>query len=128
MARVLAATLVVTLLSVLLDPELWREWIQFLAVSRADDSSLLVLRVVVAAGVVAVAARLDTSWLLPAAMWLAAPHFSSSGRDLTILAGTVRLWSWRPSSVRSAGRRPPDPPAQAPPGPEAGAPTDDRDA
>jgi hypothetical protein len=127
-ARVLVATLVVTAISYFLDPGLWREWIQFLARTRADDSSMLLARFACAAGLVAVAARLDKAWLLPAAMWLAAPHFSSSPRDLTVLTGMARLWSWRRPSDRSGGQRRPDALPHARRGPGPGAPTLDREA
>ena len=61
-------------------------------------------------------------------MWLATPHFSWRRRKLTIVAGTVRLWSWRRSSAASAGQQPLDVSAHAPRGLDAGAAPQDRDA
>jgi hypothetical protein len=102
LARVLSATTAVIMVSYLLDPELWREWVLFLTAARADDTSFLVARVAIAATAVVVAARVDQAWVLPAAMWLGASHFSADGRDLSLFTGTVRL-----SSSHRAGRRNP---------------------
>jgi hypothetical protein len=124
-ARVMTASLVITGGSYLLDPTMWHEWFQFLAVSRADDKSFLVARALVAAGAVVIAARWNKAWCLPLAMWLAAPVFSASSRDLAVLSAAVRLSNL--GGMASAAQQPSTETPQDPGRLGRGAAAEDRD-
>jgi hypothetical protein len=60
----------IVLASWLLAPELWSQWFSFLSENRDPG---VALRVVAAAAIVLVAARLERGWLLPLALLVASP-------------------------------------------------------
>jgi hypothetical protein len=90
-----ATTGVVVLLSAILAPGLWREWLDLLRSSTGSSTVPgsvpvpLVMRLPVAAIVIAWAARHDRRWLLPVGVLLAMPVIWWG--SLALLAGSVAL-------------------------------------
>lgn len=77
LARALTATAVVSGLSYLLDPGLWREWVGLLLSAGGDDTSFISVRTLAAVAAVLVCATGNHARCLPLAIWLAAPVFSA---------------------------------------------------
>lgn len=79
LARALGATAAIVVVSALLAPDLWREWIALLAANGSDHSALgfvtvpLVLRLPAAAALVTWGAATDRRWTVAVAMMLALP-------------------------------------------------------
>lgn len=65
-------TAAITLVSALLSPSAWSDWIAFLLASPAR-TELLPERLVLAAALVVAGARTNRAWLVPVAAWLALP-------------------------------------------------------
>ena len=112
------ATFVVTALgllavSVLIDPQAWWDWVDFLQASAADSSGLvylspfavsfpLVFRLPLALVVVVVAARTDRAWLVPVSMVLASPVVGWG--TFALLAAIPRLRGLGGSSATTGTR------------------------
>jgi hypothetical protein len=88
------------MISVLLSPQAWLDWVDFLRASAGDSSGLvylspfavpfpLVLRVPLALAVVVFAARTDRPWLVPVSMLLASPVIGWG--SFALLAAIPRL-------------------------------------
>ncbi len=113
------ATFVVTALalltvSVLISPQAWLDWLDFLRTSAGDSSGLiylspfaipipLVLRFPLALVVVVVAARTDRPWLVPVSMVLASPVVGWG--TFAMLAAIPRLRGLGGSSAATGSRR-----------------------
>lgn len=97
LAQALAVTLVITVVSYLMDPVLWHEWLHFLLMAESVTETYVELRTVAAAAIVVVAARLNKAWCLPIGMWLGAPMFAVMSKDFAFFTGIVRLRENRPS-------------------------------
>ena len=113
------ATFVVTALalltvSVLISPQAWLDWLDFLRTSAGDSSGLiylspfaipipLVLRFPLALVVVVVAARTDRPWLVPVSMVLASPVVGWG--TFAMLAAIPRLRGLGGSSATTGSRR-----------------------
>ena len=81
-----------------LNPTAWADWIALLLASPGR-SQLLALRVVIAAGLVAVGAWTGRRWLVPVAAWLALPIIWIN--SWVILLAIIRLRD----DVAPGGRR-----------------------
>ena len=113
------ATFVVTALalltvSVLISPQAWLEWLDFLRTSAGDSSGLIYLtpvaipfplavRFPLALVVVVVAARTDRPWLVPVSMVLASPVVGWG--TFAMLAAIPRLRGLGGSSAATGSRR-----------------------
>ncbi len=80
----------ITLVSVWIDPEMWRAWVAYLGESSDGVDWLLWLRLGLAAAVVVLGARAGLAWLVPVGLMLATPTVGSIS-VLTILAAVPRL-------------------------------------
>lgn len=111
----LGTTAAITLLSFVLAPDAWFEWVEWLTTRPeppANPDQLLAFaplpaRLGLAAGLALAAGRLGWAWLLPVAVWLALPiiWFNS----LVVLAAAIPL-AWPALEARAswlAGLRPP---------------------
>jgi len=85
--------------SFLLNPQAWEAWIAFL-LDSPGRSQLLVLRLAVAAVLVAVGAMTGRRWLVPVAVWISLPVIWIN--SWVILLAVIRLRD----SVAPVGRRP----------------------
>jgi hypothetical protein len=93
----LGATAVITVVSVMLTPGQWADWIRFLMHHQGENQVYLPVRLAAAIALTIFAARRGTTWLLVLAMLLANPMVFHSEMALTILAAIPRL-----ALVRSA--------------------------
>ena len=84
------ATLAVVAVSVTVDLDAWVAWLSFLQESSGDRGGLVALRVLLAAILVTVAARLRWPWLLAPALLLACPLLGGFG-PVSVLAAIPRL-------------------------------------
>lgn len=113
LAIALGTTAAIIVVSFALDPSAWRAWIDLLR-GNVDGSATgalatsgwyvpvaLLPRLVAAAVIVVVAARLDVRWLVPVAVVLAMPVIWLN--SLAALAGSVPLWV---ADRRRGGERP----------------------
>jgi hypothetical protein len=100
LASFAASALALLMISVLLSPQAWLDWVDFLRASAGDSSGLvylspfavpfpLVLRVPLALAVVVFAARTDRPWLVPVSMLLASPVIGWG--SFALLAAIPRL-------------------------------------
>jgi hypothetical protein len=109
LAIALGATALIALLSFLLAPDAWREWVRLLlhpevfrAPGRADltplfhppPAFLLAAQLPVVAAVTVWAAKTDRPWLLAVAMFFASPVFNTNA--LVLLAAIPRMRDGRP--------------------------------
>ena len=105
--RAAVATVAIVLVSWLVAPDLWRDWIHFLTgqAGIADGAAGYgffpgpLYRLPVAVVLVVVAARTDRVWLLPVCMVLATPFIWNG--SLTLLAAIPRLTAVRNARIRS---------------------------
>ncbi|HJQ04327.1 MAG TPA: glycosyltransferase family 87 protein [Nocardioides sp.] len=77
-ARVIGTVLVLSAISYVAEPDLWRAWFTFLAHHGGGSSLDITVRLVVAAAAAAVLALLDLRWPLPVPFILATPVFGFS--------------------------------------------------
>ena len=88
--------------SFMLNATAWQDWIAFL-LDSPGRSQLLVLRVILAAGLVAFGARTGRRWLVPVAVWISLPIVWIN--SWVILLAVIRLRSPQPSTpLRAEGR------------------------
>ena len=79
-------------------PELWFEWFGLLAENTDTTARIqviplpLLVRLPIAAVLIAFAARTDRAWLLPIGVMIALPNVWTSSTAL--LAGSASLWGW----------------------------------
>jgi Glycosyltransferase family 87 len=88
LAIAIGVTTAVVLVSLLLSPSAWADWIQFLLASPGR-SEMLVVRLVFAALLVAFGAATGRRWLVPVAVWLSLPVVWIN--SWVILLATIRL-------------------------------------
>ncbi len=98
LALALGVTCAIVAVSYALNPTAWADWIALLLASPGR-SQLLALRVVIAAGLVAVGAWTGRRWLVPVAAWLALPIIWIN--SWVILLAIIRLRD----DVAPGGRR-----------------------
>jgi hypothetical protein len=102
LAIAVGTTLAVVVVSFLLDPEAWKDWIAFL-LDSPDSSQLLAVRLALAAGLVVFGARTGQRWLVPVAVWISLPIVWIN--SWVILLAVIRLRRpRRPASLRADGR------------------------
>ena len=89
--RVALATLVVSAVSYVASPDLWREWVAFLVQHGGDNGARVPVFLAISAVLTVVAARTDRAWLLCVAMLLAVPTFTGKNKDFALLAAAPRL-------------------------------------
>ncbi len=100
LAVALGATAAIMAVSALIAPDQWATWLTLLS-RHEDDSSLgllplpLVVRLPIAALLVAWAARSNRPWLLPAAAWIALPIAHWTGLALLLAVPRIRAWQLR---------------------------------
>jgi hypothetical protein len=107
----MAAVIGVGLVSFVLQPTAWADWIEFLRVNTAANDFLLP-RVVIAAGLVTFGGLTGRRWLVPVGVWLALPVIYVN--SWVILLAVVRLrarvdpaaWLPRPARGTSLGSPP----------------------
>jgi len=108
-----ATALVLLTVSVLISPQAWLDWLDFLQASAGDSSGLvylspfavpfpLVLRLPLAIVVVVFAARTDRPWLVPVSMLLASPMIGWG--SFALLAAIPRLLGLGGSPTLSGSR------------------------
>lgn len=104
LAVVAATTAAVVLVSALLDPTAWTNWVEFLLSERESTGengvahvSSLPLRLGLAAVIAVFAARLGHAWALPVVAVLASPLFAAA--PLGVLAAVPRLIQASPGPV-----------------------------
>jgi hypothetical protein len=92
LAIVAIATTLVVAVSFAIAPATWVEWISLLRRDGGQESSRLLVRVAVAALIVAWGARTDRAWTVPLAAMLALPVIWSD--SFSMLLGCVALSRW----------------------------------
>lgn len=106
LAMAMAGTSVIILVSYLIAPMLWQEWVELLLANAGTTSGVQVIpvplaaRLVIAAAVVGFAAHTNRAWLMPVGVALAMPNVWPS--TLAVLAACVLLARWRPPAPESA--------------------------
>lgn len=95
----IGGTLVLTVVSLSITPNLWSDWAALLLSSSGSGALWLPLRLVAAVALTIVAARIDKAWLLAVAMLLACPVVAGIS-VLTILAAIPRLRQTRVACPR----------------------------
>jgi len=99
LAVALGATVLICLLSILVAPGMWRDWIAWVLAaappSHAIDAGPLAVRLPVAALIVVIGSRTGRAWLVPVAAVLALPVIWPTG--LTILVACLPLAAWTPT-------------------------------
>lgn len=90
LAAVLTITAAAVSLSVAIAPTAWLEWLSFVIAER-DKGELLLLRLVLAVGIVAVAGLTNRRWLVPVGVWLALPVLWVE--TPVVLLAMIRLWT-----------------------------------
>ena len=88
LAIAIGVTTAVVLVSFVLSPSAWVDWISFL-IASPGRSELLVLRLVVAGLLVAFGGMTGRRWLVPVAVWLSLPVVWIN--SWVILLATIRL-------------------------------------
>jgi hypothetical protein len=88
LAIAIGVTTAVVLVSVVLSPSAWADWIAFL-IASPGRSEMLVVRLVIAALLVAFGATTGRRWLVPVAVWLSLPVVWIN--SWVILLATIRL-------------------------------------
>ena len=102
LVRAIAATVVIAAISCAAEPQLWQEWLRFLAHSAGEARPWMTMRTAAAAVLVVFAARRRWPWLLPAAMLLGTPMLGLSTKNLAILAAVPRLTRHPPRTIPTA--------------------------
>jgi hypothetical protein len=88
-------TVITGLVSVMIDPQGWVRWADFLAQNLASDrGGFAGLRLVLSVGLVVLAARRDWAVLLAPALILACPMLGGYG-PIAVLAALPRLYLWQ---------------------------------
>jgi hypothetical protein len=88
LAIAIGVTAAVVLVSLVLSPSAWLDWIAFL-IGSPGRSEMLVVRLVIAALLVAFGAMTGRRWLVPVAVWLSLPVVWIN--SWVILLATIRL-------------------------------------
>jgi hypothetical protein len=88
LAIAIGVTAAVVLVSLVLSPSAWLDWIAFL-IASPGRSEMLVVRLVIAALLVAFGAMTGRRWLVPVAVWLSLPVVWIN--SWVILLATIRL-------------------------------------
>lgn len=100
-------TAAAAIVSALLDPSAWRQWLGILQASSSTPATVgwfvpvpLVPRLPIGVVLAIIAAASNRRWLLPFAVVAAMPVFWLN--SLAVLAAVPRLWAWDRSTQRSA--------------------------
>lgn len=100
-------TAAAAIVSALLDPSAWRQWLGILQASSSTPATVgwfvpvpLVARLPIGVVLAIIAAASNRRWLLPFAVVAAMPVFWLN--SLAVLAAVPRLWAWDRSTQRSA--------------------------
>jgi Glycosyltransferase family 87 len=108
LAMALAVTGGIFAVSFALSSALWLEWFELLAANTDTTARIrviplpLVVRLPIAAVLIAFAARTDRAWLLPIGVMIALPNVWTSSTAL--LAGSAALWGWSTSRAPRTDR------------------------
>lgn len=97
-------TAAIVLGSVLLAPEAWVRWVQFLGTSAGERGLGSTVRLVASLGLVVWAARRLQAWLLAPALILACPVLGGYG-PLAVMAPVLRLRQWGRTDQSEPGRQ-----------------------
>jgi hypothetical protein len=107
LAVALGVTAAIVAVSYLLDPAAWRAWLDIIASSSSTPATVgwflpvsLLVRLPVAAAVVAVAGLTGRAWLVLVAVTLAMPVVWLN--SLAVLAACVPLWRWKAAARTAA--------------------------
>lgn len=106
LAIALGATAAISLVSLVVVPQMWWQWFAFLASSPSVDTPLmsvtppLPLRLIVAAAVVTYGARTNRRWTVPLAATIALPIYWWNG--FSMLVAIVPLWRIDMEAQRNA--------------------------
>jgi hypothetical protein len=96
LAVALGTTAAISLVSLVVVPDMWRQWLTFLASNPTADTPLiqatppLPLRLLVAAAVVTYGARTDRRWMVAVAATIALPLYWWNG--FSVLVAILPLW------------------------------------
>lgn len=105
LAVAIATTVGIVVVSYVLSPSLWRDWVDLLVAASSGASSVgLAIRLAAAALLIALGALRGWSWIVPFALLLALPLVGGPS-VLSLLAAVPRLWLDGPSEV-AAGAPP----------------------
>ena len=107
LAVAVGATAAIVGMSVLISPEDWAAWLHLLLRDGGQESSRLLVRLALAAALIAWGALTDRRWVVPAAGLLALPVVWMD--SFSMLLGCVALAAWqRPARVNPSERGQPN--------------------
>jgi hypothetical protein len=98
----IATCAIIFSVSFLLSPTLWLEWFGLLAANVGETARIqviplpLLVRLPIAAGLIAFGAWTNRAWMLPIGVMIGLPNVWTSSTAL--LAAVPALWHWRPRS------------------------------